>query len=100
MALCRGAGDDAAADPATPAGVAASTRTAGGGQAETAGATASRAPAAGCGPEWGTAVHRALEAAARGAAGETLRAACRGFLLDAGRPVRPDGEPEDRKSVV
>src|SRR5690606_28828521 len=41
---------------------------------------------------WGTAVHGALDAAARGAAGERLRAVCRGLLLDAERPL-DGGEP-------
>ncbi|MDQ3604818.1 MAG: PD-(D/E)XK nuclease family protein, partial [Gemmatimonadota bacterium] len=45
------------------------------------------------GPEWGRAVHQALELAARGVLGHALRLACRGFLVDEGRPQNDHGNP-------
>ena len=51
------------------------------------------------GLSWGTAVHGALDAAARGATGDRLRAVCRGLLLDAERPVA-DGEPAELDELV
>jgi ATP-dependent helicase/nuclease subunit A len=54
----------------------------------------------GRGPEWGTAVHRALEAAARGAEGDALRTLCRGALVDAERPVDEHGEPAELAELL
>ncbi|MDB4947820.1 MAG: hypothetical protein JWM27_469, partial [Gemmatimonadetes bacterium] len=45
--------------------------------------------------DWGTAVHRALEAAARGAEGDALRTVCRAALVDAERPADEHGEPAE-----
>jgi ATP-dependent helicase/nuclease subunit A len=57
---------------------------------------------AGAGPggyEWGSAVHGALEAAARGATGERLRAVARSLLLELDRPVA-HGEPIELDALV
>ncbi|HUP02153.1 MAG TPA: UvrD-helicase domain-containing protein, partial [Gemmatimonadota bacterium] len=54
----------------------------------------------GRGREWGTSVHTALEAAVRGAEGDTLRAVGRAALLANERPVRPDGEPRELDELV
>ncbi|CAN5842682.1 UvrD-helicase domain-containing protein [soil metagenome] len=54
----------------------------------------------GRGAEWGTAVHRALEAASRGLAGRPLRTACRSFLIDAGRPRDERGEPTELDELI
>lgn len=61
-------------------------------------ATTSRAP--GRGAAWGTAVHRALAAAARDAAGDTLRAVCRAALIDTARPVNSSGEPAELDELL
>jgi ATP-dependent helicase/nuclease subunit A len=45
------------------------------------------------GTEWGSVVHDALEAAARGADGDRLRHICRGLLTAAERPSDAAGEP-------
>ncbi len=50
---------------------------------------------AGRGPEWGTAVHRALEAIGRGLAAAQLRATCRALLIAADRPLDAEGEPRE-----
>lgn len=55
---------------------------------------------AGRGPEWGTAVHGALEAAARGVAGDQLRAVCRALLIAAERQVAATGEPRELDELV
>ncbi|HEX6132779.1 MAG TPA: UvrD-helicase domain-containing protein [Longimicrobiales bacterium] len=57
------------------------------------------APAAARGTEWGTAVHDALQAAARGLRGEDLRLACRNVLL-AHDFVGADGEPDELEELV
>jgi hypothetical protein len=46
------------------------------------------------GPDGGTVVHEAREAAGRGASGESLRAICRGLLIAAERPVGENGPTE------
>ena len=51
------------------------------------------------GISWGSAVHAALDAAARGAAGAALRVACRSILMDAERPTR-DGEPTELDELL
>ena len=56
--------------------------------------------AVGRGAEWGTAVHVAIEAAARGATGETLRAVCRAALIENERPVDDRGEPTELDELV
>lgn len=53
------------------------------------------ARAVGRGTAWGSAVHAALEAAARGIAGDRLRSVCRGLLIAAERPVDSDGSPSE-----
>src|SRR5690606_37456804 len=55
---------------------------------------------AGRSAEWGTAVHVAIEAAARGATGETLRAVCRAALIENERPVDDRGEPTELDELV
>ncbi|MGD2070301.1 MAG: UvrD-helicase domain-containing protein [Gemmatimonadota bacterium] len=45
------------------------------------------------GPDWGSAVHATLEAAARGAEGNVLRSMARAHLLEYERPVDEGGEP-------
>lgn len=52
------------------------------------------------GTEWGTIVHAALEAAARGAQGDRLAAACRGLLLEFERPLGVDGVPAEIDELV
>jgi ATP-dependent helicase/nuclease subunit A len=53
------------------------------------------------GREWGSAVHRALEAAARGAEGAVLRAVCRDALVEFERPADPGtGEPAELDELV
>lgn len=52
------------------------------------------------GTEWGTIVHAALEAAARGAQGDQLAAACRGLLLEFERPLGADGAPAEITELV
>lgn len=54
----------------------------------------------GRGAEWGTAVHRAIEAAGRGATGEALRAVCRAALIESERPVDARGEPVELEELV
>src|SRR5690606_20015053 len=54
----------------------------------------------GRGADWGTAVHTAIEAAGRGASGETLRAVCRAALIENGRPVDARGEPTELDELV
>ncbi|MEE8147572.1 MAG: UvrD-helicase domain-containing protein, partial [Longimicrobiales bacterium] len=44
---------------------------------------------------WGTVVHGALAAAARGLDTDSLRAACRALLVENERPQDPDGEPTE-----
>jgi ATP-dependent helicase/nuclease subunit A len=58
------------------------------------------APARGRGAEWGTAVHHALEAAARGASGLSLRAVCRAALVDAERPADEHGDPVELDELL
>lgn len=55
---------------------------------------------AGRGADWGTAVHLAIEAAGRGATGETLRAVCRAALIENERPVDAHGEPIELDELV
>ncbi|HEY8468285.1 MAG TPA: PD-(D/E)XK nuclease family protein, partial [Longimicrobiales bacterium] len=64
------------------------------------GADVETADGAGRGAEWGTAVHLAIEAAARGATGETLRAVCRAALIENDRPVDARGEPVELEELV
>jgi ATP-dependent helicase/nuclease subunit A len=53
------------------------------------------------GREWGSAVHRALEVALRGADGEVLRSLCRDALVEFERPADPTtGEPEELDELV
>ncbi|HEV7590348.1 MAG TPA: UvrD-helicase domain-containing protein, partial [Longimicrobium sp.] len=59
-----------------------------------------RARLPGRGPGWGTAVHRALEAAARGAPRDSLPTVCRGALADAARPVDAEGEPTELDELL
>ncbi|HYW09211.1 MAG TPA: UvrD-helicase domain-containing protein, partial [Longimicrobium sp.] len=59
-----------------------------------------RPGAAGRGAEWGTAVHHALEAAARGASGNALRVVCRAALVDAERPMDDHGEPAELDELL
>jgi ATP-dependent helicase/nuclease subunit A len=54
----------------------------------------------GRGTEWGTAVHRAIEYAARGITGERLRAVCRTLLTGADRPVSVAGEPVELDELI
>lgn len=54
----------------------------------------------GRGTGWGTAVHGALEAIARGASGDRLRAIARGLLVSAERPLDPDGTPVELEELV
>ncbi|MSR35124.1 MAG: hypothetical protein EXR95_00575 [Gemmatimonadetes bacterium] len=51
------------------------------------------------GYEWGSAVHGVLEAAARGAAGDRLRAIARSLLLELDRPAR-GGEPTELEALM
>jgi ATP-dependent helicase/nuclease subunit A len=51
------------------------------------------------GYEWGSAVHGVLEAAARGASGDPLRAVARSTLLELDRPVR-EGEPAELGALM
>jgi ATP-dependent helicase/nuclease subunit A len=53
----------------------------------------------GRGRDWGSAVHQALDAAGRGAAGETLARVCRAALLENGRPSNR-GEPEELDELI
>jgi ATP-dependent helicase/nuclease subunit A len=55
---------------------------------------------AGRGADWGTAVHLAIEAAAQGVTGETLRAVCRAALIENERPVDARGEPTELEELV
>lgn len=57
-------------------------------------------PARGRGAEWGTAVHHALEAAARGTAGAALRTVCRAALVDAERPADEHGDPVELDELL
>lgn len=50
------------------------------------------------GLSWGSAVHGALDAAARGATGDRLRALCRTLLLETDRPLR-EGEPVELEEL-
>jgi ATP-dependent helicase/nuclease subunit A len=52
------------------------------------------------GPEWGTVVHAALEAAGRGASGDSLTAICRGLLIAAERPLDENGQPTELGELV
>lgn len=51
------------------------------------------------GLSWGSAVHGALDAGARGVAGERLRAICRSLLLETGRPVE-GAEPTELEELL
>ncbi|MGH7544344.1 MAG: UvrD-helicase domain-containing protein [Gemmatimonadota bacterium] len=53
----------------------------------------------GRGRDWGSAVHQALEAAGRGAAGEALARVCRAALLENGRPS-DGGEPAELAELI
>jgi ATP-dependent helicase/nuclease subunit A len=53
----------------------------------------------GRGRDWGSAVHQALDAAGRGAAGEALARVCRAALLENGRPSA-DGEPVELGELI
>jgi ATP-dependent helicase/nuclease subunit A len=57
-------------------------------------------PPAARGPEWGRAVHRAMETAARGVLGMALRTACRSFLIDEDRPLDSHGEPTELEELI
>ncbi len=53
------------------------------------------------GTEWGSAVHRAMEAAARGAQGQVLRRMCRAALREFERPLDAQtGEPVELAELV
>jgi ATP-dependent exoDNAse (exonuclease V) beta subunit len=53
------------------------------------------------GADWGSAVHRALEAALRGAEDGLLRQVCRTALVEFERPADPDsGEPTELEELV
>ena len=52
------------------------------------------------GREWGSAVHRALEAAGRGATGESLRRLCRLALKEFERPVDDAGDPVELDELI
>ncbi|MEO5509232.1 MAG: UvrD-helicase domain-containing protein [Longimicrobiales bacterium] len=52
------------------------------------------------GTEWGSVVHDALEAAARGAEGEALRHLARGLLIAAERPSDEEGEPLEMEELL
>jgi ATP-dependent helicase/nuclease subunit A len=54
----------------------------------------------GRGADWGSAVHAALEAAGKGAAGKELRDAARTILLDNELPTDAGGEPEDLDELL
>ena len=56
--------------------------------------------AAARGTEWGTAVHDALLAAARGLTGEQLRTAVRNVLLGSDRPVDQEGQPAELDELI
>ncbi|HUG39724.1 MAG TPA: UvrD-helicase domain-containing protein [Longimicrobiales bacterium] len=51
------------------------------------------------GLSWGSAVHGALDAGARGASGDALRAVCRSLLLETGRPDER-GEPVELEELT
>ena len=53
----------------------------------------------GRGRDWGSAVHQALDAVGRGAAGETLARVCRAALLENGRPSN-GGEPDELDELI
>ena len=53
----------------------------------------------GRGRDWGSAVHQALEAAGRGAAGDALARVCRAALLENGRPSN-GGEPDELAELI
>jgi ATP-dependent helicase/nuclease subunit A len=52
------------------------------------------------GYEWGSAVHAALAAAARGMEGEPFRLFCRTLLVEFELPVDDTGEPEDLEDLL
>ncbi len=54
----------------------------------------------GRGPGWGTAVHGALEAVARGASGDRLRAICRSLLVSTERPLDDEGQPIELDELI
>ena len=54
----------------------------------------------GLGRSWGNAVHQAMEAVARGARGDHLRAVCRTALLENDLPIDADGEPDDLDDLI
>ena len=53
----------------------------------------------GRGRDWGSAVHQALDAAGRGAAGDALSRVCRAALLENGRPSE-GGEPVELAELI
>jgi ATP-dependent exoDNAse (exonuclease V) beta subunit len=67
---------------------------------------ASAMPAAAASPDelrgfsWGSAVHGALAAAARGPGVEPLRATCRDLLVEYGRPIDDHGEPIELEELA
>lgn len=52
------------------------------------------------GADWGSAVHAALEAAARGAEGPHLRSVARAHLLEYERPLDDEGEPVELEALL
>ncbi len=54
----------------------------------------------GRGPDWGRALHGALEAAMRGVRGERLRRVVRDLLIASERPTDADGEPEELDEAI
>ena len=76
----------------------------GGAEGEAAAAAPSaEAGGAAAGPrgyEWGSAVHAALAAAARGMEGEPFRLFCRTLLVEFELPVDDTGEPEDLEDLL
>ena len=52
------------------------------------------------GTEWGSAVHDALQAAARGLEGDRLRSAVRNILIGYDRPVDAHGEPAEVDELI
>ena len=81
-------GEQAVADPAASPGVGGSEAPSG-----TEGAASYR------GYSWGSAVHGALAAAAEGASGDGLRAACRALLIDNARPTDNQGDPVELQEL-
>jgi ATP-dependent helicase/nuclease subunit A len=94
--------NNAAAAEASPGGTSADSAAAA--PAATGGVNAVEAAAAeaaaGRGTDWGTAVHDALQYAAEGLTGETLRATCRSRLIALDRPLGPNGEPLELEELL